>query len=44
MTITFNYRAKTLYKKFGFTVMKTVTEKWSEEIPVNFSEDTMILH
>ena len=38
-----NKQAKTLYKKFGFKTIKTVTEKWSDEYPVLFSEDTMEL-
>lgn len=38
-----NKRAKSLYKKFGFKTIKTVTEKWSDEYPVLFSEDTMEL-
>lgn len=38
-----NERAKNLYQKFGFKVTETRTEKWSEEFPVVFSEDTMEL-
>lgn len=38
-----NQAAKNLYKKFGFKVIDTVVEKWSDEFPVNFSEDTMEL-
>lgn len=38
-----NQAAKKLYKKFGFKVIDTVVEKWSDEFPVNFSEDTMEL-
>ncbi|WP_304228467.1 GNAT family N-acetyltransferase [Lactobacillus kitasatonis] len=38
-----NKQAKSLYKKFGFRTIKTVTEKWSDEYPVLFSEDTMEL-
>ena len=38
-----NKQAKSLYKKFGFKTIKTVTEKWSDEYPVLFSEDTMEL-
>lgn len=38
-----NQKAKMLYKKYGFITTKTVTEKWSEDIPIEFSEDTMIL-
>lgn len=33
-----NKQAKSLYKKFGFKTIKTVTEKWSDEYPVLFSE------
>ena len=35
--------AKSLYKKFGFKVIKTVVEKWSNEYPVDFSQDSMEL-
>ena len=38
-----NKQAKSLYKKFGFKTIKTVTEKWSDEYSVLFSEDTMEL-
>lgn len=38
-----NFVAKSLYKKFGFKVIKTVVEKWSNEYPVNFSQDSMEL-
>lgn len=38
-----NLTAKNLYKKFGFKVVETVTEKWSQEVPQVFSEDTMEL-
>lgn len=38
-----NKQAKSLYKKFGFKTIKTVTGKWSDEYPVLFSEDTMEL-
>lgn len=38
-----NKQAKSLYKKFGFKTIKTVTEKWSDKYPVLFSEDTMEL-
>ncbi len=38
-----NNRAKALYKKFGFETVKTITEKWSDEYPVLFSQDTMEL-
>ncbi|RVU71606.1 N-acetyltransferase [Lactobacillus xujianguonis] len=38
-----NERAKNLYQKFGFKVIETRTEKWSDEFPVVFSEDTMEL-
>lgn len=40
---THNKNAKNLYEKFGFKTIKTVTEKWSDEIPVEFSQDTMEL-
>lgn len=40
---THNKRAKALYKKLGFKTVKTVTEKWSDEFPVIFSQDTMEL-
>lgn len=38
-----NRQAKSLYKKFGFKTTKTITENWSEEYPVIFSQDTMEL-
>lgn len=38
-----NNRAKALYKKLGFETVKTITEKWSDEYPVLFSQDTMEL-
>lgn len=38
-----NVAAKSLYKKYGFKTVKTVTEKWSDEYPVDFSQDTMEL-
>lgn len=38
-----NNRAKALYKKFGFETVKTITEKWPDEYPVLFSQDTMEL-
>ena len=38
-----NERAKNLYQKFGFKVTETRTEKWSDEFPIVFSEDTMEL-
>lgn len=38
-----NSAAKSLYKKFGFVVINTVVEKWSDEYPVAFSQDTMEL-
>lgn len=38
-----NEVAKSLYQKFGFKVTETVTERWSEEVPKRFSEDTMEL-
>ncbi|MEK2461622.1 GNAT family N-acetyltransferase [Lactobacillus gasseri] len=36
-----NFAAKTLYEKYGFKVVKTVVEKWSDEYPIEFSQDTM---
>ncbi|KAA8788217.1 N-acetyltransferase, partial [Lactobacillus crispatus] len=39
----YNFVAKSLYKKFGFKVIKTVVEKWSNEYPVDFSQDSMEL-
>lgn len=38
-----NLVAKKLYEKFGFRVVNTVVEKWSDEFPVDFSEDMMEL-
>lgn len=38
-----NLMAKRLYEKFRFKVIDTVVEKWSDEFPVDFSEDTMEL-
>ena len=38
-----NERAKALYRKFGFERANTITEKWSDEFPVVFSQDTMEL-
>ncbi len=43
VVFTDNERAKNLYQKFGFKVTETRTEKWSDEFPVVFSEDTMEL-
>lgn len=36
-----NLAAKILYEKYGFKVVKTVVEKWSNEYPIEFSQDTM---
>ncbi|MDK7951976.1 GNAT family N-acetyltransferase [Lactobacillus paragasseri] len=36
-----NFAAKALYEKYGFKVVKTVVEKWSDEYPIEFSQDTM---
>lgn len=36
-----NFAAKALYEKYGFRVVKTVVEKWSDEYPIEFSQDTM---
>ncbi|EFJ70255.1 acetyltransferase, GNAT family [Lactobacillus paragasseri JV-V03] len=36
-----NLAAKALYEKYGFKVVKTVVEKWSDEYPIEFSQDTM---
>ena len=36
-----NLAAKALYGKYGFRVVKTVVEKWSNEYPIKFSQDTM---
>lgn len=36
-----NLAAKALYEKYGFKVVKTVIEKWSDEYPVEFAQDTM---
>ena len=30
-----------LKEKYGFKVVKTVVEKWSNEYPIEFSQDTM---
>lgn len=38
-----NSAAKTLYEKYGFKVIETVVEKWSDEYPIEFSQDTMEL-
>ena len=38
-----NERAKALYRKFGFERVNTLTEKWSDEFPIAFSQDTMEL-
>ena len=38
---TANFAAKALYEKYGFRVVKTVVEKWSDEYPIEFSQDTM---
>ena len=38
-----NSAAKTLYEKYGFKIVKTVVEKWSDECPIEFSQDTMEL-
>lgn len=38
-----NLAAKALYRKYGFKVVKTVVEKWSDEYPIEFSQDTMEL-
>lgn len=38
-----NLSAKHLYKKFGFKVIKTKVEKWSDSIPKLYSEDKMEL-
>lgn len=40
---THNERAKALYKRFGFKTVDRITEKWSDEFPVVFSQDTMEL-
>ncbi len=40
---THNKQAKALYEKLGFKIAKTVIEKWSDEFPVIFSQDTMEL-
>ena len=40
---TYNLAAKALYEKYGFKVVKTVVEKWSDEYPIEFSQDTMEL-
>lgn len=36
-----NLAAKALYRKYGFRVVKTVVEKWSDEYPIEFSQETM---
>jgi ribosomal protein S18 acetylase RimI-like enzyme len=36
-----NLAAKALYRKYGFRVVKTVVEKWSDEYPIKFSQNTM---
>lgn len=36
-----NFVAKALYEKYGFKVVKTVVEKWSDEYPIEFAQDTM---
>ena len=36
-----NFAAKALYEKYGFKVVKTVVEKWSDEYPIEFAQDTM---
>ncbi|MDT9605790.1 GNAT family N-acetyltransferase [Lactobacillus johnsonii] len=38
-----NERAKALYSKFGFERVDTIIEKWSDEFPIVFSQDTMEL-
>lgn len=38
-----NERAKALYRKFGFERVNTLTEKWSDEFSIAFSQDTMEL-
>lgn len=38
-----NQKAKQLYEKFGFKVVDTLTERWSDEVPKIYSEDTMEL-
>lgn len=38
-----NQNAKRLYEKFGFKVVDTLTERWSDEVPKIYSEDTMEL-
>lgn len=38
---TANFAAKVLYEKYGFRVVKTIVEKWSDEYPTEFSQDTM---
>lgn len=38
-----NSAAKTLYEKYGFKVIEIVVEKWSDEYPIEFSQDTMEL-
>lgn len=41
---THNLKAKRLYQKFGFQVIDSVTEKWSDAYPVDFSQDKMKLN
>ena len=36
-----NLAAKALYEKYGFKVVKTVVEKWSDEYPIEFAQGTM---
>ena len=36
-----NLAAKSLYGKYGFKVIETVVENWSDEYPIEFSQDTM---
>lgn len=41
---THNLKAKRLYQKFGFQVIDSVTEKWSDAYPLDFSQDKMKLN
>lgn len=41
---THSLKAKRLYQKFGFQVIDSVTEKWSDAYPVDFSQDKMKLN
>lgn len=41
---THNLKAKRLYQKFGFQVIDSVTEKWSDAYPMDFSQDKMKLN